>query len=53
MIDMGTTKITTGREVVMSDFAVTAFGVILGGMALYMVGAIVALTVFLVRNWGN
>ena len=50
---MGTTKITTGREVAMSDFAVTTFGVILAGMALYMFGAIVALTVFLVRNWGN
>jgi hypothetical protein len=25
----------------------------LAGMALYMFGAIVALAVFLVRNWGN
>ena len=50
---MGTKQITTGREVVMSDFAVNVFGVILAGMALYMFGAIVALTVFLVRNWGN
>jgi hypothetical protein len=55
MIGMGTKQTTTTPDYsnVMSDFAVTVFGIMLAGMALYMVGAIVALTVFLVRNWGN
>ena len=55
MIDMGTKQTTTTPDMthVMSDFAVTVFGVILAGMALYMSGAVVALAVFLVRNWGN
>ena len=55
MIGMGTKQTTTTGDMthVMSDFAVTVFGVILAGMALYMSGAVVALAVFLVRNWGN
>lgn len=55
MIGMGTKQTTTTGDMthVMSDFAVAVFGVMLAGMALFMTGAIVAIAVFLVRNWGN
>lgn len=51
---MGTKQTTTtGLDNVMSDFAVAVFGIMLAGMALFMSGAIVAIAVFLIRNWGN
>jgi hypothetical protein len=50
MIGMGTTKIITGREIVMSDFAVCAFAVIGGGMAIFTVGALVAVVTFIVKS---
>lgn len=55
MISMGTKQTTTTGDMthVMSDFAVAVFGVMLAGMTLYMFGAIVALAVFMIRNWGN
>jgi hypothetical protein len=51
MIGMGTTKITTGCEVVMSDFAVAVFGVMLAAGALFLTGGIVTFIVLLTRHY--
>ena len=54
---MGTKQTTTTNigdaKHLMSDFAVAVFGIMLAGMALFMTGAIVAIAVFLIGNWGN
>jgi hypothetical protein len=50
MIGMGTTKITTGQEVTMSDFAVYAFAIIGGSMAIFTFGALVAVVTFIVKS---
>ena len=57
MIGMGTKQTTTTEDIdysrVMSPFAVTVFGVILAGMALYMVGFVVVLAVCLIRHYAG
>ena len=57
MIGMGTKQTTTTKDIdysrVMSPFAVAVFGVILAGMALYMVGFVVVLTVCLIRHYAG
>jgi hypothetical protein len=55
MIGMGTTQKTNLGDAkhVMSDFAVAVFGVMLAGMALYMVGFVVVLAVCLIRHYAG